>query len=89
MSITSKIHNMNPQDVFDLVRQHGVRKTCAILKVGTRVLARFLEKHHFDNTPPWTKKHVLEHYIANGFSAQEMAEEFKCCLLYTSDAADE
>lgn len=78
MSIKSKIHDMNPQDVFDVVRQHGIRNACAILHVGTRVLARFLETHHFDNTPLWAKKHVLEHYIANGFSAKEMAEEFKC-----------
>lgn len=78
MSITSKIHSMEPQHVFDLVRTHGVRGTCKMLKVGTHVLAKFLKRHHYDNSPPWTKKHVLYHYINNGFSVKEMAEEFHC-----------
>lgn len=78
MSVISKIHDMEPQKVFDLVRAHGMRGTCKILKVGTHALARFLKLHHYDDSPQWTKKHVLQHYINNGFSAQEMAAEFGC-----------
>ena len=78
MSNVSKIHDMEPDFVFALVRQHGIRGTCKILQVGTHALQRFLKLHNFDNTPPWTKKHVLQHYIANGFSAPEIAVELGC-----------
>ena len=78
MSVVSKIHHMEPQHVIDVVRANGVRRACKILKVSTHSLARFLKLHHYDHSPQWTKKHVLQHYINNGFTAKEMAEEFGC-----------
>jgi len=78
MSVRSKIYDMEPQAVFDLVRQHGIRGTCKTLQVGGHALQKFLKLHKFDNSPPWTKKHVLYHYINKGFSAQEIATELGC-----------
>lgn len=78
MSVVSKIHDMEPQHVIDVVRANRIRGACKILKVSTHTLTRFLKLHHYDHSPQWTKKHVLYQYINNGFSAKEMAEEFGC-----------